>query len=694
MVAGAAVLCQCASQGYRELPALDKAAGGAATGDDGSAPYSGDDGSILTLVNPASSGMSGNANQPSFGPTTTARVAPPPISGGTLLVTADNVRAVVSDPDRDLLYVVKLSSRTLSHTIALDPGDEPGRLVEDGAGRVHVALRGAGVLVTIDPVTGSVLARRGACPAPRGVAWDRPSNLVWVACATGELVAFPSAGGAATEAVTVERDLRDIVDTGGSLSISSFRSAQVLRLGSGAVVARRDALPSPSSRFAAHVVWRAVAGPNGTLVAVHQAQSTQSLSTTIQGGYGCSGGGFFGGGPFPPVFSSDSGLVDAGATEAGSSSDRGPFSGCHIAPDPSAPAGVVNFGPPPPPSPPSGAQVPPPPPPGGGCGPESGAVLSVLTVLGSDGTPYVNSPFAGAMPVDVAVSADGGAIAVVAPGNTFTPNLSSVFVFGSCGEPKAQVGINFVQGGSAQPIAVALDAAKNVIVQTREPATLEILTPNLSNFETVPLSAFSREDTGSDIFHTQAGALIACASCHPEGGDDGHVWLLDGKLRRTPSLRGTIAGTAPYHWPGDEQDLTVLVNDVYTKRMSGASLDIGQMTAVTGWVEKIAPPRAPAWVDLAAANRGNAIFHSIGAQCSTCHSGPKLTNNQTVDVGTGGLFQVPPLVGVGWRTPLMHDGCATTLADRFAACSSPQHGSIASLSAQDLSDLMAYLESL
>jgi hypothetical protein len=54
-------------------------------------------------------------------------------------------------------------------------------------------------------------------------------------------------------------------------------------------------------------------------------------------------------------------------------------------------------------------------------------------------------------------------------------------------------------------------------------------------------------------------------------------------------------------------------------------------------------------------------------KCNTCHSGPKLTNNLTLDLGTGGSFQVPPLVGVGWRTPLLYDGCAATIADRFGS---------------------------
>jgi cytochrome c553 len=691
-VAAAATLCQCASQGHRDLPASDVADAGVG----GTVPISVSP--IATFSDDASPAASspGTGSQPTFGPTTTARVAPPPISGGTMLVTADNARVVMSDPDRDLIYVMDLRSRAVTHTVALSAGDEPGRLVEDGTGNVHVALRGGGALVTINPATGSVLARREACPAPRGLAWDRSSDLVWVACATGELVAFPAGRGAAADGLMVERDLRDVVDIGGSLAVTSFRSAQVLRLASGGIVTRRDALPSPASGFAPHVAWRAVAGPAGTVVAVHQAQATRSLSTTTQGGYGCTGGFIVQGAEvqldsgLDDSSSTETGPSDAGSAEAAPTVDRGPFSGCHLAADAEASTSA-----------PAPGSLPPPPalplPPGFvggglGCGPESGAVLGVLTVLGSDGTPFVNTEFSAALPVDVAVSADGGAIAAVAAGNAFTSGLNTVFLFTSCGDITAST---IVPGlGSVQPIAVAFDTSNEVLVQTREPATLAIFDPGLASAVTIPLSPSTREDTGADIFHTQAGAMIACASCHPEGGDDGHVWLLDGSLRRTPSLRGTIAGTAPYHWPGDEKNLTVLVNDVYTGRMSGATLDDSQMSALTGWVQAIPAPHPPSWVDPASASRGEALFHRGDVQCSTCHNGAKLTNNQTMDVGTGGAFQVPPLVGVGWRTPLMHDGCATTLADRFGACATPQHGSTTLLSASDIADLTAYLETL
>jgi cytochrome c553 len=236
-------------------------------------------------------------------------------------------------------------------------------------------------------------------------------------------------------------------------------------------------------------------------------------------------------------------------------------------------------------------------------------------------------------------------------------------------------------------------ASNELLVQSREPAGLYVF--NGTSAPTfVSLSSASRKDSGHDIFHVQAGGMIACASCHPEGGDDGNVWNLDGASRRTPSLRGTIAGTAPYHWPGDMKDLPTLFDDVYTVRMSGATLASDQVTVLTRWVEAVPAPPAPSWVDSAAAARGKAIFAQASTGCATCHSGAKFTDNHTVDVGTGGSFQVPPLVGLGWRAPFLHDGCAATLADRFGSCATPGHGNIASLTAGNLSDLEAYLETL
>jgi len=57
-------------------------------------------------------------------------------------------------------------------------------------------------------------------------------------------------------------------------------------------------------------------------------------------------------------------------------------------------------------------------------------------------------------------------------------------------------------------------------------------------------------------------------------------------------------------------------------------------------------------------------------------------------------MQVPPLVGVGARLPVMHDGCAKTLTDRFTNCTNSLHGKTAGLTANEVNDLVTYLDSL
>src|SRR5580700_11348806 len=46
------------------------------------------------------------SRHPDFGKTVTLTHAPPPITGGTLLLTKSGAIAVAADPDRDQLYVV------------------------------------------------------------------------------------------------------------------------------------------------------------------------------------------------------------------------------------------------------------------------------------------------------------------------------------------------------------------------------------------------------------------------------------------------------------------------------------------------------------------------------------------------------------------------------------------------------------
>jgi hypothetical protein len=329
---------------------------------------------------------------------------------------------------------------------------------------------------------------------------------------------------------------------------------------------------------------------------------------------------------------------------------------------------------------------------GYGSAPGSSIVESFMTWFRpGSGTMPINAPQV-VLPVDIAVS-PSGKVAMASPGTSFLTSVSTLAVSSF---PYPDSPLTMPLGPSGEVVAVAFVSDDRLLAQTREPARLwivDLTNPNAAP-SSVVLSNVSRADTGHDIFHAQAGGFVACASCHPEGGDDGHIWLLSNNARRTPSLRGTIAGTAPYHWPGDQADIPALVNDVYTKRMSGAQLDDSQMHALQHWVEGIPAPVVPSWVEAASAQRGQAIFERSDVGCASCHAGPKHTNNATLDVGTGGPFQVPPLLGVGWRTPLLHDGCAATIADRFGHCATPGHGDISKLAPQDVTDLGMYLESL
>jgi hypothetical protein len=560
----------------------------------------------------------------------TQPVAPPAISGGTLAVLADGVTAVAADPDRDRVYAVDLVGHKVVADIALTAGDEPGRVVEDGAARVHVVLRGAGAIATLDLASQKVVARRPVCAAPRGLAWEKATDELHVACAGGELVSLPAAGGAAVRTLQLDRDLRDVVVDGATLVVTRFRSAEVLRLdGSGKVIERTG--PVAADGFSPHVAWRAAPIAGGGVVVVHQIESTQVVPTMLPGGYG---GGFKG--------------ADGGTDSPG-------------------------------------------------------IVQGAVAVIKQGQTPAITpSLFESVLPVDVALSPDGTRFAVVAAGNRgmVSKNVFPLYEF-SLSDYLANIspGMAFFARSTANTIsdAVAVAYARDgrILVQTREPATLQIDAGG-QNELTVSLSNVSRYDTGHAVFHTSTVAGIACASCHPEGGDDGHTWRFDFGARRTQSLRGGVIERAPFHWSGDLPGLPMLLTTVMQTRMSGPALTAPQASALGGWLDALPDvPKSPP-SDAAAAGRGKTLFNDPTVACASCHGGGDLSNRALVDVGTNGTFKVASLVGVGFRQPYLHNGCAATLADRFnPACGGgDRHGHTSQLTPGQIQDLVAYLETL
>jgi mono/diheme cytochrome c family protein len=338
----------------------------------------------------------------------------------------------------------------------------------------------------------------------------------------------------------------------------------------------------------------------------------------------------------------------------------------------------------------------------GGC--DGSIVHSTITVFSTDGTlegkPAMPAiPFT-MLPVDVAASSDGDQLAMVAAGNdmviqTSRSGLESEAQFngefgGSCAFSQVATPV------AGEPIAVAFDDSNRIVVQTREPATIQILN---SGSAAIALSDISVKDTGHEMFHrnTNGFAPLACASCHPEGRDDGRTWNFDPiGARRTQFVSGGILATAPLHWDGDMAGLETIMSEVFVKRMGGMAQGPRRVNAFAKWIDALPslPVSPPA--DVEAVERGKVLFHDAKVACATCHTGERLTDNKAADVGTGKAFQVPSLMNLAPRAPFMHDGCAKTLHDRFdPTCGGgDKHGQTSHLSPSDIDDLVAYLETL
>lgn len=297
-----------------------------------------------------------------------------------------------------------------------------------------------------------------------------------------------------------------------------------------------------------------------------------------------------------------------------------------------------------------------------------------------------------ALPVDMAVSPDGQEMTVISAGNHAVLDVPTVEyrAFGG-NECLPRISTPFEHG---QPIAVAF-ANSTRIVQTRQPARLVF-----GDADIVELGGEAMYDTGHAIFHESANSSLglACASCHPEGHEDGHVWqFADVGPRRTQSIAGGILATAPFHWNGDMEGFDTLMSDVFSGRMAGPELDPAKRLAAAVWIDSIPQVHTAPTIDKDAVERGKVLFNDATVACGSCHSGSRYTNNQSVDVGTFGLMQVPSLLGLAARAPYMHDGCAKTLEDRFTTPScggGDAHGKTSHLTTNQVADLVAYLKTL
>jgi hypothetical protein len=309
----------------------------------------------------------------------------------------------------------------------------------------------------------------------------------------------------------------------------------------------------------------------------------------------------------------------------------------------------------------------------------------------------------GVLPVDIAMSSDGNRFAIVQAGTRSVrlvtrSGLESDSPDDPCGFDSGGGDMEIPPDyeGYGAPLAVAFTPTTNQLVIQYDNAivvdTNPLSQPGVTHWY-VPLSLPYRNDPGRLMFHKATQSGLACASCHPEGREDGMVWDFGGfGRRRTQNVGGFLLERAPYHWNGDQRDIHALANEVFVSRMGGGEPEAGEIDALRGWLGTVPALKPTFRGDALKIERGRGLFTDLG--CATCHSGPLYTNNALTDVGTGGPFKVPSLLGVASRPPYLHDGCAPTLYDRFGPCGGDQHGATADLTDAEIDDIVAFLETL
>jgi mono/diheme cytochrome c family protein len=625
---------------------------------------------------------------------------------------------IVTDPDSDSIWFAQTDGWL--NQIQLDVGQEPADIQigyrvtgvsSELAEVAYVSLHGGGAVLSI-PVVGAVQSdtdnvtvsvpynRIRTCAQPRGLSAFPQADghsFVYVACSDGALVTIDAATDTIVSTLPLADDLKDVVVVDSSTAlVTQFRSASVFQVNLVTGASVSATLPG-TLQATADVAWQMVPITGGALI-VHQLASIEPIRIAVDGGFGSAAGGS---GPEGEcACGCDDGTCATNA--AGECDDGTPCVDC---------SEQTGYGPSPAGCPQPQAEIP--------C--RVGVVAAVATIVepsSMDGSPPLMTP--------VAVFPDMVPPLTVAVTSTTTSNqMAEVLALGNGAMGGVDV-TDFLGSNNVQfecvpsaPIVSTVSTISNPVALAFSPTfTTSPFTPVTTGTDAAiffrqdgvtpgqiqdpnavwpdfPLQMYDGE-AGRDLFHNATPSLMSCASCHPNGRDDGHVWSLDPiGLRRTPALGGGLLATAPFHWDGAEASIGQLMSDVFVGRMDALPPAPDQVEDISSWLNGLPVSFDHATPDAAAVARGQTLFESATVGCATCHSGAHFTNNLTMDVGTGGAFQVPSLLGVGSRPPYLHDGRALDLADRFGPTGGgDRHGHTSSLTSDQIDDLVAYLRSL
>jgi mono/diheme cytochrome c family protein len=221
-------------------------------------------------------------------------------------------------------------------------------------------------------------------------------------------------------------------------------------------------------------------------------------------------------------------------------------------------------------------------------------------------------------------------------------------------------------------------------------------------------------EVGQKIFHASGSLALsrdgrACASCHPDGRDDGLTWASPDGPRQTPMLAGRLRESAPFGWTDGSKTVHDHLQKTL-KRLEGQGMDEESAYGLMTYLERMRSPMRPTATATATTTatststlaRGKTLFESYEVGCSSCHESKQhlpTGDGETHDIGSGAkgdailAFATPSLRFVGGTAPYFHDGRYATLRELLHDTDG-RMGDTGQLSPEDLDALTAYVESL
>jgi hypothetical protein len=241
---------------------------------------------------------------------------------------------------------------------------------------------------------------------------------------------------------------------------------------------------------------------------------------------------------------------------------------------------------------------------------------------------------------------------------------------------------------------------------------------------------------------------VACAGCHPEGRDDGHVWqeqpnefdpdnkkpgaltaapirngsiwdgehgkvLHRGYPRQTPMLAGRVAARGPWGWHGKQQIIEQRIITGFTIHGGGggwgtpAKKLVQRAEELAAFLRQglVTPPKEPRRLS-AVEERGRELFSAGETRCATCHfPATDYTDRGLVSLGIPPvlptfidepkqrLYKTPSLLFVAGTAPYFHDGRFATLEELIEK-NRDHMGRTSQLSPDDRAALVAFLRTI